>query len=219
MKKLIFTLLAFVGTMNMNAQILKVMKGDKVVATFTAEEADNFVFEEASAAPIFPFGQGEAAAKDIGNVRWIQLWENGPKFAEYKVDGTMTFADASKTGDGYIWGVNWRTPSKDEMDELLKAATSKGSSKVTCKYTQENSVWGFKFTGNTDGYTNNSLFFPAQSGKSDAAVATYWSTATGSFDFAWSIVLIYRDGEFESEWGEIPQVTYGFVCPVLNENK
>lgn len=44
MKKIIFTLLALVGTMSMNAQVMKIMKGETVVATYTAEQADNVVF-------------------------------------------------------------------------------------------------------------------------------------------------------------------------------
>ena len=125
MKKLIFTLLALVGTMSMNAQIVKIMKGNTVVGIYNAAEADNVVFEEEP-----PFGQGYAAATGIGYVKWVQLWEDGPKFAEYNVGAaipsekgsTMTFIEAAKTGDDYIWGANWRTPSKKELNELLLAA-------------------------------------------------------------------------------------------------
>ena len=50
MKKIIFTLLALVGTMSLNAQIVKprmeIMKNGVVVATYTADQADEVVFKE-----------------------------------------------------------------------------------------------------------------------------------------------------------------------------
>ena len=48
----------------------------------------------------FPFGQGKEAAEGIGKVRWVQLWENGPKFAEYNVGATS----ATEYGGYYTWG-------------------------------------------------------------------------------------------------------------------
>ena len=46
------------------------------------------------------FAQGEAEATGIGNVRWIQLWEGGPKFAEYNLGATS----ATEFGGYYTWG-------------------------------------------------------------------------------------------------------------------
>ena len=145
MKKIIFTLLALVGTMSMNAQIMKIMKGNTVVATYRSTQADNVVFEEA---PTFPFGQGEAEATIDGKtvyVKWIQLWENGPKFAEYNVGATSvadyggyyTWGGTYKNGKDIawngdyntgtsklsgdtdtatkLWGSNWRMPTNDEL--------------------------------------------------------------------------------------------------------
>lgn len=45
MKKIIFTLMALVCSMSMSAQTIKVMKGNNVVATYTAAQADHVVFE------------------------------------------------------------------------------------------------------------------------------------------------------------------------------
>ena len=119
---------------------------------------------------------------DETNVKWSQLWAGGPKFAEYNVGAssatetgnTMLFAEATKTGADYVWGANWRTPSKDEMDELVKASSSSGSDKVTCEYTQVNDVWGFKFTGK-GGYSESSVFLPS-GGDGSWADAHYWSS-------------------------------------------
>lgn len=60
--------------------------------------------------------KGSADAKGISKpVEWVQLWAGGPKFATQNVATPMTFADATKTGADYVWGENWRTPTKEEM--------------------------------------------------------------------------------------------------------
>ena len=48
-------------------------------------------------------------------IEWVQLWAGGPKFAKENVASKMTWKDATKTGADYVWGANWRTPTKDEM--------------------------------------------------------------------------------------------------------
>ena len=48
-------------------------------------------------------------------IEWVQLWAGGPKFATKNVAEEMTWADAKKTGDDYVWGKNWRTPTADEV--------------------------------------------------------------------------------------------------------
>ena len=408
MKKIIFTLLALVGTMSMNAQVMKVMKNGEVVAVFTADQANNVVFEE------ILFGQGYAAATGIGYVKWVQLWENGPKFAEYNVgatsateyggyytwggtfkneqdswqddhntgtsdlygdtdtatklwgdnwrmptndefsdllsncdvqwttfgglngckftgkgnyssnsvflpaadycddgdvygqgysgyywsstpngsdnayllnfgsggqyvgddnrshgysvravlketpattgtakakingvdvevnwvqlwkDGpkfaeknvgatsatdqgtTMKFTEATKAGAEYVWGANWCTPSKDDMEHLMTAAKGGTDDKVKCEYTQEGSQYGFKFTGLTDGYTDNSVFFPAQDGGSNGGYAGYWS-ATADGSEAWDMDLLCADGVWRSSWYSDGQGSNYFVRPVLKK--
>lgn len=156
------------------------------------------------------------------DVNWVQLWAGGPKFAEKNVgassytDGgtTMRFTDAIKEGEEFAWGANWCTPSKGEMDELLKAATSAGSEKVTCTYTEKNGVYGFEFTGRKAGYESNSVFFPAQTVRSDYGDAGYWSgTASGST--GWIMDLYCKDGYWYSRWLELPQYFDCLVRPVL----
>ena len=51
--------------------------------------------------------------KTIG---WVQLWIGGPRIATVNVDKEMSWIDASKTGDDYVWGKNWCTPSQDDLD-------------------------------------------------------------------------------------------------------
>ncbi len=148
------------------------------------------------------------------DVNWVQLWADGPKFAEYDVEGTMSFTEATKAGAEYVWGANWCTPSKEDMEHLMTAAMGVTDDKVNCEYIQENSVWGFKFTGLTDGYTDNSVFFPAQLGNSNYGFALYWS-ATADGSGAWYMSLYYYYGGWDSSWEEGSQGDEYSVRPVL----
>ena len=173
---------------------------------------------------------GTAKAKINGvdvDVKWVQLWAGGPKFAEYnigtseeKVEGiTMEFGDAIKTGNDYAWGANWRTPSKDEMDELNLAARE-DSKKITCKYEEVNNIWGFTFTGTEAGYTDNHVFFPGdiKYGNSDdkGGWGKYWS-CTDNGSTAW--LLYFSSTSGASAWQSGGKSFDFFVRPVLNEAK
>ena len=94
MKKLFFTLLALVGTMSMNAQMIKVYDGDQLVFKHSVVNSGKVVFEEAP-----PTTGTEKRTGDI-DVNWVQLWANGPKFAEYNVGA----ASATEYGGYYTWG-------------------------------------------------------------------------------------------------------------------
>lgn len=62
-------------------------------------------------------GMTKGSAKNsLGeDIDWVQLWAGGPKFAVKNVAEEMTWYDATKEGDEYVWGVNWRTPKIDEV--------------------------------------------------------------------------------------------------------
>ena len=177
--------------------------------SFTFER--NKVYNAGSQADATPITKGTAHDGD-GMVRfWTQLWAGGPRFANTNVSGTKTFAQANANP----WGSNWALPSQDDMDELVKAASSTGSDKVACEYTQESGNWGFKFTGKETGYTDNSVFFPVQSGNDNFGAARFWSgTADGSK--AWSMSLYYNgDGIWLSDWVSANQGTLCLVRLVL----
>ena len=61
-------------------------------------------------------------------IDWVQLWAGGPKFAVKNVKEEMTWYDAIKTGDQYVWGANWRTPTIDEVF---------GEGKLNCTYDEK----------------------------------------------------------------------------------
>ena len=176
MKKVFFALVALVCSMSMKAQVMKVMKGKTVVAIYRAEEADNVVFEEAQASTT------TGTAKRRGNieVKWVQLWENGPKFAEHNVGATsateaggyyywgssidkdkaysyntdmdtLTGSDDTATN---LWGNNWRMPTEAE----LKALLSNCDVAWTDNY-KESGKKGIIFTGKGE-FASNRVFFP-----------------------------------------------------------
>lgn len=131
--------------------------------------------------------RGSADAKGISKpVEWVQLWAGGPKFATQNVAKRMNWTTAVKNE---FWGDNWRVPTKDEMG--LSANGYVNVKKVNAVYCIENGVLGFKFTGITPGYTNVSLFLPANSGALDYyGEATYWTaTQVGSNNAGYQLSL------------------------------
>lgn len=75
---------------------------------------------------------GSATNKLGETIDWVQLWAGGPKFATKNVAEEMTWYDATKKRDEYVWGKNWRTPKLDEVY---------GEGKLNCKDDEET---GFK---------------------------------------------------------------------------
>lgn len=133
-------------------------------------------------------GTAEATINgETKNIGWVQLWAGGPKFATQNVATKMNWTTAVKNE---FWGVNWRVPTKDEMG--LSANDGVNVKKVNAVYCIENGVLGFKFTGITPGYTNVSLFLPANPGALDSwGEATYWTaTPVGSNNAGYQLSLI-----------------------------
>lgn len=99
-----------------------------------------------------------SAFNSLGDeIGWVQLWPGGPKFATENVKDKLTFTDACKTGDEYVWGKNWRTPKGEELAPLYNGyAVNKEN--VSAVYKQSNGSYGIEFTGVQHGYTNNKIF-------------------------------------------------------------
>ena len=133
-------------------------------------------------------GTAEATINDeTKEIGWVQLWAGGPKFATQNVAKRMNWTTAVKNE---FWGGNWSLPTKDEMG--LSANNAVNVKKVNAVYCIENGVLGFKFTGITPGYTNVSLFLPANSDALDSyGEATYWTaTQVGSNKAGYQLSLI-----------------------------
>lgn len=149
-------------------------------------------------------------------VDWVQLWAGGPKFATKNVDGTMKWSAAK---ENTFWGPNWRVPTKDEMG--LSANYTVNTEKVSAVYRcNENGVWGFEFTGITPGYTNVSLFLPANPGALDSrGEATYWTaTPVGSNTAGYQLSLIGGDNYVANcHYAAFGYDGDSYVRPVLDE--
>lgn len=108
-------------------------------------------------------------------IGWVQLWIGGPRIATENVEGTMNWTEASKTGDEYVWGANWRTPTKDEMDFVDEDGYTTKTENVEVDNVIENDVvTKFKYIGVQPGYTNNIMYLPSTNPESNGGV--YWSS-------------------------------------------
>lgn len=107
--------------------------------------------------------KGSAENKLGETIEWVQLWAGGPKFAKENVASKMTWIDATKTGDQYVWGANWRTPTKDEMTFVEEMTLNPLNTKAEIQV--QNGVTGILYTGIQPGYTDKTLFFPAEKDK------------------------------------------------------
>lgn len=108
---------------------------------------------------------GQTTGKEFATINgekvekeWVQLWPGGPKFAKENVKDKMTFTDACKTGDAYVWGANWRTPKGEELAPLYKDGYAVNTENVSAVFKQSNGSYGIEFTGVQHGYTNNKIF-------------------------------------------------------------
>lgn len=91
-------------------------------------------------------------------ISWVQLWIGGPRIATENVAEYMTWTDARKTGDDYVWGKNWRTPSLDEVKAIANASSMLNTEIVNGTYEYNDNRHGFTLNGKQPGYTANKLF-------------------------------------------------------------
>lgn len=127
-------------------------------------------------------GTAEATINsETKTINWVQLWIGGPRFATVNVAGDMTWCDARKTGDKYVWGANWRTPTKDEMDFVDKDGFTTKTENVEVDNVIENKdVTAFKYIGVQPGYTNNIMYLPSTNPQSHGGV--YWSSTDAGYN-------------------------------------
>ena len=124
--------------------------------------------------------KGSAENKLGKTIEWVQLWAGGPKFAKENVANKMTWKDATKTGADYVWGANWRTPTKDEMTFVEAKKGSDGFDtlnplKTKAEVQVQNGVPGILYTGIQPGYTDKTLFLPAE-GDENYFYCSYWTS-------------------------------------------
>lgn len=167
--------------------------------------------------------------KEIG---WVQLWAGGPKFAKQNVKDKMSFTDAAKTGADYVWGANWRTPTKEEMTLVNSVYNAESGFYditplyATCQIAEEEGVHGLRYTGIMPGYTNQTIFLPID-GDKGYFNGVYWTSTSEIETHGTSLnvnggindnVYIFTAYHFDSRAYTTPTNTH-FVRPVLNEKR
>lgn len=159
--------------------------------------------------------KGSAENKLGETIDWVQLWAGGPKFATENVANKMNFTEACKTGDAYVWGANWRTPTKDDMTfvdgQTLTPINAKAEVKV------QNGVPGVLCTGIQPGYTNNTIFLPL--GGEESYFEGVYSTSTEGNNSNCVTLNIMGGGSYFSMYFYDGNsiVTANLVRPVLAE--
>lgn len=172
-------------------------------------------------------GMTKGSAKNsLGEtIDWVQLWAGGPKFAVKNVEGEMTWYDATKTGDQYVWGANWRTPTKDEMTFVDAKQGSDGAYTINplntkAEFKVQDGKPGFLYTGIQPGYTDKTIFLPSQDGVDESYFhACYWSSTVINGGYGVSLDFYGGGGvlaqyKFNEEARTSPGTEY-LVRPVL----
>ncbi|MCQ2350451.1 MAG: hypothetical protein MJ003_00560 [Paludibacteraceae bacterium] len=214
MKKFLLFIAALITAMCAMAQEkFYVYMNDGTTDEYTVANCDSISFTEPKA-PTTGYAdriEGEGTVK----VKWLQLWADGPKFAEYNVGAASVgeyggyycwgmSKDKDPDGEYYegeddiqggdhdtalnLWGDNWQMPTKEDFDALLANCTVEWKSAKESGY----GVAGRLYTGKGD-YSGNSVFFPAagwcDSGKIKLTVyfGYYWSPSPDGSSNAFSL--------------------------------
>lgn len=104
----------------------------------------------------------DGTTEKIEKIGWVQMWIGGPRFAIVNVAKKMNLAEAAKTGDEYVWGKNWRTPSLGEVEAIVSNGLL-NTEILNGTYEYKNNKHGFTLTGKQPGYTANELFLSGDS--------------------------------------------------------
>lgn len=99
----------------------------------------------------------DGTTEKIEKIGWVQMWIGGPRFAIVNVAKNMNWTEASKTGDEYVWGKNWRTPSLGEVEAIVSNGLL-NTEILNGTYEYNNNRHGFTLNGKQPGYTANELF-------------------------------------------------------------
>lgn len=153
-------------------------------------------------------------------IGWVQMWIGGPRIAVKNVEGQMNWTDAAKTGSEYVWGSNWRTPTKDEMDFVEKDGyTTKTSNVEVDNVIENNVVTGFKYIGVQPGYNKNTMFLPSTDPKNHGGV--YWSSTDAGLyneneEVGWNLnmIVLHKDSHTHYFLRHKKDIPYA-VRPVL----
>ena len=128
-------------------------------------------------------GKADATINGVKvNKEWVQLWPGGPKFAKENVAEKINFTEARKTGDAYVWGANWRTPTTDELNKFFTVKYEDEKYvlypiNTTGRLIEKNGGYGLLLTGVKPGYTGNTIYLPAEPNSEDRFIHSLYLTS------------------------------------------
>lgn len=161
-----------------------------------------------------------SAANSLGEtISWVQLWAGGPKFATQNVKEEMTWYDATKEDDAYVWGANWRTPTADEVygeGKLYALPNENGHYQPVAgspyfKIIKEGEYITLVFTGVQPGYTKNTLTLYNKSGHGNYNFDFWTSSEISGYGKRFNISA--QDAETEGF-----EIGYFWISPLDNKN-
>lgn len=139
-------------------------------------------------------GMTKGSAKNsLGEtIDWVQLLAGGPKFAKENVAKKLNWSEATAKGSAYVWGANWRTPTKDELNFVTEHNLTPINAKAEFKV--QNGVPGILYTGIQPGYTDKTLFLPSSAGSTKEYFEATYLTSTEE-ETGWATSLDFYGGE------------------------
>lgn len=153
---------------------ISVYNSDKLIKTTKDPGLKAGNYYTLTSGPTFGTAIAKLADGTIKTVNWVQLNFGGSRYATENVKNEMSWNDAIKTGDKYVWGKNWRTPSKDDVDIVPDGG---GLPKfVEIELSTDNGAKHFKYKGTQPGYKSNEMIVPFTKDKNEAGV--YWTSST-----------------------------------------
>lgn len=229
MKKLFLMLLALIATMGVNAQVMKILNGNEVVAKYSVTQANKVVFEESEDYQYVEIAGLKWAKKNVGAETekdygdYFAWGETEPRYTSYKRSGSDITFEAWKTAyvAGYSetkkptftgnkldaahdaatanWGSPWRTPTKAEFIAMFNATT----------WTWDETDKGYYVTNKDETLladkSNALLFFPAAGfigGLEDKTINTrgnYWSADKYDTERAYAMRYYITNSELNAQ--------------------
>lgn len=144
-----------------------------------------------------------SAENSLGEtIDWVQLWAGGPKFATKNVENPLNWSEATAEGSAYVWGANWRTPTKEEMNfvNTVKDSNNEHSNlliplNAKAEIQVQDGKAGILYTGIQPGYTDKSIFLPFD-GEGSSFSGNYWTSTKGIEGYGTTLDVICGEGIF-----------------------
>lgn len=201
---------------------LLVYKGKELIKATKAEGLKAGKYYTLKTGENYGYKAATINGKEV-DMGWVQLWPGGPKFATENVENPLNWSEATAEGSAYVWGANWRTPTKDEMNfvntvkdpenehnNLLIPLNTKAEIQV------QNGKAGILYTGIQPGYTDKSIFLPFD-GEYSYFGGDYWTSTEGQKGYGTVLDVLSASGivYYYRLWDQGHTNTKYSVRPVL----